>query len=101
MICSMWKPLNGPLRDWPLAVCDLTSLDLQTDLVAADDVRIMGYSELFQVVFNPAQKRRYLDKQMDSELLIFRTADSDFKGGGLPLQFSFSPRCVGLSTVST
>ena len=69
-------------------MCDLTSLDLQEDLVAADDVRIQGYSELYQVTYNPGQKWCYLHEQRDSELLIFRTADSDLEGGGKNLPFT-------------
>ena len=72
---SIWKPLWGPLTDWPLAVCDATSVD-SSDLIAADIVTRTGYTENNLVYFSPRHKWYYLSGHMPSELMIFRQADT-------------------------
>jgi hypothetical protein len=37
-VSSIWHPLKGPNQDWPLALCDVTTLDPQRDLEIADYV---------------------------------------------------------------
>ncbi|KAL9124674.1 MAG: hypothetical protein Q9217_006019 [Psora testacea] len=37
-VLNIWRPLFGPLEDWPLAVCDFESLEPDEDLVASDNV---------------------------------------------------------------
>jgi hypothetical protein len=93
---SIWRPLKGPLHDWPLAVCDAKS-------VVAEDFNIMdnlmpgdcntldqfnpGEGVQFNVVenallhYNPGQKWYYLSNQQPSELLMFRQVDSLSKRG--------------------
>jgi hypothetical protein len=36
-IVNVWRPIRGPLRDAPLAICDAQSVE-PGDLVAADQV---------------------------------------------------------------
>ncbi len=65
---SAWRPLIGPLYDWPLAVLDATSVDSHRDLVASDNVCISASSlgdlqRLLSpgpsvVLFEPAQATR-------------------------------------------
>ena len=74
---SCWKPLHGPLEDWPLALCDASTLDTDLDLQPADMVMRAGYTESCRVYHNPNQKWYYLNKQLDSEVLLFRQYDSD------------------------
>jgi len=72
---NIWKPLWGPLTDWPLAVCDAESVD-PTDLVASDVVTRTGFTENALVYFNPRHEWYYLNGQIASELVIFRQADT-------------------------
>lgn len=73
---SIWKPLRGPLTDWPLAVCDANSVDPATDLITCDVVAREGYGENYQVFHNPRQRWYYLSKQLASEIIVFKQADS-------------------------
>lgn len=73
---SAWKPLRGPLMDWPLAVCDPNSVDPDTDLITCDVVAREGYGENYQVFHSPHFKWYYLSKQLASEIIIFRQADT-------------------------
>ncbi|KAG6991104.1 hypothetical protein G7Y79_00057g090860 [Physcia stellaris] len=78
-IVNAWKPLRGPLRDWPLALCDPASV--QPDhLVAADLVFETNVAENLQVHHDEAYKWYYLQDQQASELLVFKQADSRSEG---------------------
>lgn len=36
MKCSIWKPLRGPVMDWPLAMCAAQTVDPMTDFEPCD-----------------------------------------------------------------
>src|SRR5277367_5207993 len=75
---SIWKPLRGPLSDWPLALCDAESVNYETDLIAADIVSRTGYTENFQVYYNPNHRWYYLGGQKPTELALFCQGDTKF-----------------------
>jgi hypothetical protein len=82
IISSVWKPLRGPIHDWPLAICDAESVDEQ-DVTPADVVSLEQAIENMVVHYNPKQRWYYLSNQEPTELLIFRQADSDNRQGQL------------------
>ena len=67
--------MRGPLRDWPLALCDLSTV-LATDVLEADNVFTNRVVESMQVHHADTQEWYYLGDQEASELLIFQQADS-------------------------
>ena len=73
---SVWKPLKGPVRDWPLALCDASTLTRQDDLRPVDSVFPHGCIEGYTVHQNPKQKWCYISDQQPSELWVFNTADT-------------------------
>jgi hypothetical protein len=87
--CSVWHPLQGPLVDWPLALCDGSTVDFENDTMAGDIVDKDAVFENTQVHFNPKQKWYYLPDQMPGELLIFKNADSQEESGGMPGKFIY------------
>jgi hypothetical protein len=72
----VWKPLKGPLKDWPLTVCDATTVNSEKDLVASDQVFPRHVVENIQVHFNPEQKWYYLRDQWPDELWVFKQGGS-------------------------
>ncbi|KAI4250069.1 MAG: hypothetical protein L6R40_000241 [Gallowayella cf. fulva] len=74
-VVNVWKPLRGPLRDWPLALCDAESVHAD-HLAAADGVFETKITENLQVHYDAAHRWYYLEDQEASELLVFRQADS-------------------------
>ena len=76
---SVWKPLRGPLRDWPLALCDAASVQAN-DVTPADVVYDTKVNENMQVHHDAAHKWYYLEDQDPSELLVFKQADSHHTG---------------------
>ncbi|KAG4420758.1 hypothetical protein IFR04_006144 [Cadophora malorum] len=81
---NVWHPLQGPLVDWPLALCDASTVDFANDTMAGDVVDRDAIFENTQVHFNPRQKWFYLSNQLPSEMLIFKNADSEEKFGASP-----------------
>ncbi|KAJ5949545.1 hypothetical protein N7454_001129 [Penicillium verhagenii] len=78
---NVWKPLRGPLRDWPLALCDISTLN-RADLVPIDEVHVEGVLESHSIQYNPSQKWYHLSEQTAEEVLIFCSADSETGGEG-------------------
>ena len=76
---SIWKPLRGPLRDWPLALCNPRSVDPK-DLQARDTVKRESFIETYQVHHVPSQKWYYISDQMPEEAWVFLQADSSPDG---------------------
>ena len=72
----MWKPLRGPLNDWPLAVSDAATVDAATDLEPADLLYPEYVTENAQVYFNPDAKWWYLSRQRTDELVVFKQSDT-------------------------
>ena len=75
-IISLWKPLRGPLYDWPLALCDASTINPRTDLEPCDQVFANHASENMQVRYREQQRWYYLEGQRDDEVLVFRQSDS-------------------------
>lgn len=73
---TIWKPLRGPLYDWPLALCDGSSVDAEKDLEPQDIVDRDEVLENVHVYHRPHHRWHYLSEQQDSELLVFRQADT-------------------------
>ena len=75
-IDSIWKPLKGPLNDWPLTFCDASTVQKHADLEAADLLYPDLVTENFQIYHRPGHKWYYLSNQLPSELVVFKQADS-------------------------
>ncbi|KAK3344776.1 hypothetical protein B0H65DRAFT_524018 [Neurospora tetraspora] len=76
-VVNVWKPIRGPLNDWPLGLCDARTLDFEKDTVASDVVFDNFYTENMQVYHNPASEWYYLPDHNTWEAFIFKSTDSD------------------------
>ncbi|KAF1974816.1 hypothetical protein BU23DRAFT_553063 [Bimuria novae-zelandiae CBS 107.79] len=74
---SIWKPLSGPCRDFPMAYLDPTTVDRQNDLYVVDEVFPTVANEVFQVHYNPAHKWYWVPDQLACEIAIFMAYDSE------------------------
>ncbi|KAN0099275.1 putative CmcJ-like methyltransferase [Hyaloscypha variabilis] len=84
-IINIWKPLRGPLYDWPLAMCDPATVDYDHDIMSADLLWPDEVVENCMVFHNPCHKWYYFSGQTPSELLIFRQMDSTMvENNGVP-----------------
>lgn len=73
---SVWKPLFGPLQDWPLTFCRPSSLNVSEDLELMDNVFPVNIEESIQLHYGEQQDWCYLSNQSDSEVIIFQGGDS-------------------------
>ena len=72
---SIWRPLRGPLRDWPLALCDISTVDL-ANIHPGDLVHPNFVVENCQVNYNPNQQWHFISGQMPTEAWVFLQSDS-------------------------
>jgi hypothetical protein len=77
---NVWRPIAGPLRDSPLAICDASSVERQ-DLLATDLVYPDRTGQIYYVAFNPAHRWYYASDMQTDELWMFKNYDSSLRGG--------------------
>ncbi|KAK1750425.1 Aspirochlorine biosynthesis protein N [Echria macrotheca] len=75
-IINCWRPIHNAVEDFPLAVCDSTSVP-DPDLVECDHVRRRFKGATMYLYTNPEHKWYYLSQQRPDEALIMKMFDSD------------------------
>ncbi|KAK7039239.1 hypothetical protein VNI00_010144 [Paramarasmius palmivorus] len=75
-IINLWRPLLHPALDWPLAVCDYTSVNPKEDLAPVELLYPDKVGETYGVKFNPAHKWKYLRGMTPEEVLLIKCYDS-------------------------
>jgi len=78
-VINLWRPIRGPLRDAPLAVCDAESV-APGDLVASDLVYQHRVGETYAVKFNPFHRWFYVPQMQPDEALLLKCFDSATDG---------------------
>jgi len=73
---NLWRPIAGPLRTLPLAVCDASSVRPESH-VATPLVRPDFASEFTTLAHDPAQRWYYLPDMTRDEVIVFKNYDSD------------------------
>ena len=74
-IVRVWRPIRGPLRDAPLAVCDATSVAF-TDFVPSDLVYRDRAGETYRLRYNPAHRWFYVPEMRVDEAILIKCYDS-------------------------
>ena len=74
-IVNVWRSINGPVVDTPLAFADARTVDdadwLATDLKYPDRT-----GEVYRVAFNPEHRWFYVPNLQPDEILLLKTFDS-------------------------
>ncbi len=78
-IINVWRPIRGPLRDAPLAVCDARSVHAE-DLVPSDLVYPDRTGETYAVTYNQAHRWFYFPDMQPDEALLLKCYDSKNDG---------------------
>lgn len=73
---SVWRPIENPVQDYPLACCDSTSV-LDEDLVECDHVRRRFKGSNLYTHHREGHKWYYLGEQRPDEVLLIKMFDSD------------------------
>ncbi|EEP82417.1 conserved hypothetical protein [Uncinocarpus reesii 1704] len=74
-IINVWRPLNGPVQEMPLAFASATSVE-QGDLVPVEHRYPDRTGETAAVRFNPGQKWYYWSGMGEGERLLLKCSDS-------------------------
>ena len=74
-IVNVWRPIRGPLRDAPLAVCDATSVAF-ADFVPSDLVYRDRIGETYRVRYNPAHRWFHVPEMRSDEAVLIKCYDS-------------------------
>src|SRR5579864_7890403 len=78
-VINLWRPIRGPLRDTPLALCDAASVTTD-DLVASDLIYPDRNGETYSVKFNPDHRWFYFPEMTSDEALLLKCYDSATDG---------------------
>jgi len=78
-VINVWRPISGPVRESPLAVCDAQSLT-QQDFVAMDLRYRDRTGEVYAVAFNPNHRWFYFPHMQTNEALFLKCYDSATDG---------------------
>ena len=78
-VINLWRPIRGPLRDAPLAVCDASTVAAD-DLVASDLVYRDRVGETYAVTFNPEHRWYYVPEMQPDEALLLKCYNSATDG---------------------
>lgn len=74
-VINLWRPIRGPLRDAPLAVCDALSVASE-DLVPSDLIYRDRVGEIYAVTFNPNHRWFFVPDMQPDEALLLKCYDS-------------------------
>lgn len=72
---SVWRPIKHHIEDWPLALCDGSTLE-GSDLIPCDHVTEKFATDTIYPLRNPRQKWYYLNRQTPEEAILFKNFDS-------------------------
>ncbi len=78
-IINLWRPIRGPVRDYPLAVCDASTVRFD-ELVAAEHIYRDRTGETYQVLYSPAHRWFYVPEMRTDEALLLKCFDTRTHG---------------------
>lgn len=83
-IVNVWRPIRGPLRDQPLAVCDASSTTTE-DFLPSALIYPDRAGETYGVAWSPRHRWFYFPEMEADEALLFKCYDSE------PTRARFTP----------
>lgn len=72
---NVWRPISGPVMEWPLAVCDARSME-QKDFVATYRLYPDRTGEIYTITYNPNHRWYYFPKMERNEVVLLKGFDS-------------------------
>ena len=76
---NVWRPLTGPVKIDPIAICAWNSLDPK-DLIAAERVYKNRVGGILNLAYNPAQRWTYFSDMERDEIILLKCYDSELDG---------------------
>lgn len=74
-IVNLWRSIKGPVRNFPLAMCDAASVS-KDDLVSVSRISKTRTGTVQMVTFSPSHRWCYFPLMQMNEILLFKVYDS-------------------------
>ena len=71
-IINLWRPIDVPALEWPLALCDYRSVDSKTDLFPVHFIFLDRDIESMSLRYNPKYKWKYLSGMTPDEFVLIK-----------------------------
>ena len=71
-IVNMWRPISHPAVDWPLALCDYRSLDVDEDLMEVTLKFAKREGKNYSVKYNPKHHWVYKSAMDPKDFVLFK-----------------------------
>ena len=78
-IIQVWRPINGPIKSNPLAICDARSVE-QKDFIKTERRYPNRTGETYRLSYNPNHKWYYFPNMKQDEVIVFKVYDSSRDG---------------------
>ncbi|KAG6857023.1 hypothetical protein H0H87_010696 [Tephrocybe sp. NHM501043] len=75
-IINLWRPISNPAIDWPLALCDFNSVDVEKDTLPVALIYPDREGETYGITYNPNQKWKYFYGVTPEEAIFIKCFDS-------------------------
>lgn len=85
---NVWRPIRGPLRTMPLALCDATSMRPE-DFIACDLYYPGRVGEIYYVAHRDSHRWYYYSDMQPDEVLLLKCFDSEVAHGGTGAHTAF------------
>ncbi|TCD71661.1 hypothetical protein EIP91_007408 [Steccherinum ochraceum] len=79
-IINLWRPISVPAYDWPLALCDWSSIDYKRELIPTTLKYPDRDGETFSVAYNASHRWNYVRGMTPEELVLIKCYDSQEDG---------------------
>lgn len=71
-IINLWRAIENPAVDWPLALCDFRSVQAEKDVVPVTLIYPERTGETYGVRFNPEHKWKYFHGATPEEAILIK-----------------------------
>lgn len=71
-IVNLWRPISHPAEDWPLALCDYRSLDVDEDLIVMTLKFAVRDGQNYSVKYNPNHRWVYKSAMDPEDFVLFK-----------------------------
>lgn len=78
-IIQVWRPINGPIKTNPLAICDARSTE-EKDFIKSERRYPNRIGQTYRLLYNPNHKWFYFPNMKQDEILVFKVYDSSRDG---------------------
>ena len=73
---NIWRPIGGPVLEWPLAVCDGRSMPKE-NLIETSRIKRQYAGDTLFALYDEGYQWYYINKQQDFEPLLVKSFDSE------------------------